>query len=260
MLSEDEYNLLSKTQHDNPDLYALFEKIIGSYSGSLNHLTHEFRNIITLINSNCQLMQFKNPDFNSDTVWTMLNEDVVCMTTMISEISNLCENSKLEIETFEGYSYFNNLCVDFRDTFNSKNFSFTYSITKHIPSCSFDTIKIWQALYYVLNFIFSCNSDDICVNLRISFSKDIIKIVIKDNNKHYKQNKNDNIFTAFYRSPAFEGTRTSLCFAKKIFLLHNGSITHRNLKDSGNEFVITLPCVYKENVRSQTSDLTFLMF
>ena len=51
MLSEDEYNLLSKTQHDNPDLYALFEKIIGSYSGSLNHLTHEFRNIITLINA-----------------------------------------------------------------------------------------------------------------------------------------------------------------------------------------------------------------
>lgn len=260
MLSKDDYELLAKIQSDDPKLYKLFLDMVSSYSNSFSLFAHEFRNIITLINSNCQLIQFQNPEISSIDTWDTLQSDIANISTMISEVSKLCENIKLETEILDGYTFFQNLCTDFCDTFNKHNCILNTYISKRLKTCIFDPIKIWQALYYVLNYIFSHTSNEIVVNLKVTYSNNIVKITITDNNINYAKNNNDNLFIPTFNSSSPSNKRTPLCFAKKIFILHNGSITHKNKTTCGNEFIIKLPTSCDENTKIQTSDQAFLMF
>lgn len=260
MLSKDDYELLTKIQSDDPRLYKLFFNMVLSYSNSFSLFAHEFRNLVTLINSNCQLIQFQNPDVLSIDTWDTLQSDISNMSVMLSEVSRLCDAIKLETEALDGYTFFKNLCTDFCDTFNTNHNLLTTYISKQITTCTFDPVKIWQAFYYVLNYIFSHTSNEIVVSLKIILHNNHIKITIIDNNINYAKNSSDNLFIPTFNTSTPSNLRTPLCIAKKIILAHNGSITHKNRNNIGNEFVVKLPTTLDENIKNQTSSQAFLMF
>ena len=81
------------------------------------------------------------------------------------------------------------------------------------------------------------------IDIKAERKKEKIIITICDNGKGFPEEELKNIFKKFYRIPGTKagGTGLGLSIAKGFIEAHGGSITAKNNKAGGAEFIILLP-------------------
>lgn len=107
----------------------------------------------------------------------------------------------------------------------------------------FDFALLEQAIVNILLNSFNYTPPDSKIIISVFKSNDGVTINISDNGPGFPDDAVPNLFKKFYRAPGTRsgGTGLGLSIARGFIETHNGTITARNKKDGGAEFIIFLP-------------------
>lgn len=120
---------------------------------------------------------------------------------------------------------------------------FNFHIEENIGLCNFDYPLLEQALINIIHNCIMYTPAEGKIDINAERKEDKIIITISDNGKGFPKEELNNIFKKFYRIPGTKagGTGLGLSIAKGFIEAHEGTITAKNNKSGGAEFIVLLP-------------------
>ena len=210
----------------------------GFYMNALNyqHIFHEIKNTVTLINSSAQLLDIKCPQLNTEPYWDNIRHEITYLKNMILEISQAGSTEQLQKEFLDLNCLLENVCRFTKDTY--PEIKWKLKLCKQLPLVYADKIKIKQA---VLNLIKnSAEAESKHIAIKTQSDDNFVKIVLTDCGGGIPLELEDKIFDLFTTSKE-QGTGLGLCIAKQIVESHDGTLLLDNRPGDGCTFTISLP-------------------
>lgn len=165
--------------------------------------------------------------------------------TELFELSKL-DNPKfnLKLEKVELSEYLRNYCISIIPQLEYKSFKYDFDIEDNEMFALIDKSNFRRVFD---NLVFNClkyNESQTTLKISLNEENDKIEIIIDDDGVGLPKEIKDNIFKPFSKSTNQEDETSvsglGLSIAKKITLLHKGSLEYIDKTDSGSQFKITL--------------------
>lgn len=179
---------------------------------------HEF---INFASSNARYMHTLVQDILEFSKISKVHEqnDIVNLNDMLPEvINNLLE-----------YINENNATINFED----------------LPTIKVNKVQIKQLFQNLIeNGVKYNENENPTINIRMSKSKNVLKITFEDNGIGVSENFHEQIFDMFKRlhnNTVYQGTGIGLAICKKIMELHNGDIKISSNENHGSTFTLEFP-------------------
>lgn len=200
------------------------------------HVFHEIKNTITLINSSAQLLNTKCPQLNTEPYWDNMKHEISYLKNMILEISQAGSAEQLQKQIFDINVLLKDICRFMKDSYS--DLEWNLQLSEQLPYIYADNTKLKQAILNLLKN--SAEADSEYITITTQSSNNYIKITIADCGGGIPPTMEDKVFDLFTTSKE-QGTGLGLAIAKQIIEFHNGRLLLDNHPGEGCTFTITLP-------------------
>ena len=112
------------------------------------HIFHEIKNTVTLINSSAQLLNTKCPQLETEPYWNNIKHEITYLKNMVLEISQSGSTEQLQKEFLDVNSLLEDICRLMKDTYS--DLQWNLQLDQHLPFINADHIKLKQAILNLL--------------------------------------------------------------------------------------------------------------
>lgn len=223
----------------------LNDKSLFDHTQLVSHISHDLRNILTLIDSSLQLMERNHPEVVDYKFWPETKNDIKYMKTYLLALSYFNKSGLLSLSKFDLKKMLRELRKEYLLTFPEKNLSIILDLNKDVEDIVGDPIKLdYVFRNIILNSIEACEVKDTYGEIKIILEKVDSGILIKisDNGQGIPIECINDIFTPFSTSKKEHvGLGLSSCF--QIINGHNGTIEVESTPTIGSTVTIKLPSI-----------------
>lgn len=202
------------------------------------HIFHEIKNTVTLINSSIQLLDKKCPALQKEAYWENIKSETTYLKKMILDISTAGNANQLKKEPIEINAIIHNLCQSMKDTY--PNVHWTLHLTEYHPIINADRTKLRQAILNLMKNSAEAQNGTGSVTVKTFIDGSDAQISITDHGGGIPAELKDTVFDLFTTSKK-HGTGLGLTITKHIIESHNGFLTLDNQPGAGCTFTIHLP-------------------
>ena len=107
------------------------------------HIFHEIKNTVTLINSSAQLLNTKCPQLDTEPYWNNIKHEITYLKNMVLEISQSGSTEQLQKEFLDVNSLLEDICRLMKDTYS--DLQWNLQLDQHLPFINADHIKLKPA-------------------------------------------------------------------------------------------------------------------
>jgi signal transduction histidine kinase len=212
-----------------------------NYSMILRNISHEFGNILTLINSSLQIIESSHPEVRAYKYWNSTMSDVHYMKDLVNELISFNNSSRLNINKIDINILIENILESFSLEKKYENISFYSSVPDSQTIILYaDYVKLKQALINLVKNACESLEEKGKINITVKKYEDYITIAISDNGCGIGEDILENIFVPMFTSK-INGSGLGLAITKKIINAHNGKLEVSTKVGEGSTFTITLP-------------------
>ncbi len=219
------------------------------YKTLFNSISHEFRTpISTIMGMSENLLSSRPDERNPGSEKTNLREIHVAAERLNRLVANLLDMTRLESGMIQPKLDW----CDVRDMISQSLRGLEREVAQHVmsikveddvPLLKLDFILIEQALTNLIHNAVLYTPKGTEIVIRCYLEKNKCALSVSDNGPGLPEGDDDKIFQKFYRAAGTMtgGTGLGLTIARGFVEAHHGTITARNLKPHGAEFIIWLP-------------------
>lgn len=200
------------------------------------HIFHEIKNTVTLINSSAQLLNAKCPQLNAEPYWDNIKHEITYLKNMILEISQAGNTEQLQKEILDINSLLEDICRAMKDTYS--DLEWKLQLCDHLPRIYGDSIKLKQAILNLLKN--SAEADSEYITIATQSKDNTVQLTITDCGGGIPASLEDKVFDLFTTSKE-QGTGLGLSIARQIIESHSGTLLLDNRPGKGCTFTINLP-------------------
>ncbi len=218
------------------------------YKTLFDSVSHELKTPITTILGAVTSLKDEKIIANKSALNRLLNETKIAAERLKRLVENLLDITRLEsgnlILKKDWHSIndlFNLLLTKIRAGGCSQNIFI--NINEDAGILFFDYTLIEQALINIIHNSMEYTPPESTIEINVKKTTEGLAIIISDSGNGFPENELKNLFKKFYRLPGTKvgGTGLGLSIAKGFIEAHGGTITARNRKPNGAEFIILLP-------------------
>lgn len=202
------------------------------------HIFHEIKNTVTLINSSIQLMDKKCPTLQTEPYWENIKSETAYLKKMVLEISTAGNTDQLQIEPVDINAIINKLCQCMKDTF--PKLQWDLRLCGQNPIVNADSTKLRQAILNLMKNSAEAQNGFGTVTIHTRTEDSRVLISITDHGGGIPEKLKDTVFDLFTTSKQ-HGTGLGLAITKHIVECHHGFLELVNHPASGCTFTICLP-------------------
>lgn len=215
-------------------------KLEQNYSMILKKISHEFGNILTLINSSLQIIESSHPEVRSYKYWNSTMSDVHYMKDLVNELVCFNNSAKLNLNKININLIIENIIESFSLEKIYENINFHVDLPQNQVIVIADFVKIKQALINLIKNACEAieSKGDIYITIKqLDYN---ISIIIHDTGCGIEEKIIDDIFLPMFTSKK-NGCGLGLAITKKIITSHSGSIKVTSKLGEGATFTIEIP-------------------
>lgn len=216
--------------------YISYRGVIIMNSLDYQHIFHEIKNTVTLINSSAQLLNTKCPQLDTEPYWNNMKHEITYLKNMVLEISQSGSTEQLQKEFLDVNSLLEDICRLMKDTYS--DLQWNLQLDQHLPFINADHIKLKQAILNLLKNSAEAESKYITITTKTENTG--IQLIITDCGGGIPLALEDKVFKLFTTSKE-HGTGLGLAIARQIIESHQGTLILNNHPGEGCTFTITLP-------------------
>lgn len=215
-------------------------KLEQNYSMILKKISHEFGNILTLINSSLQIIESSHPEVRSYKYWNSTMSDVHYMKDLVNELICFNNSAKLNLKKFNLNLLLENIIESFSLEASYSNITFRTQLPNEQTFILGDFVKLKQALINLVKNACEAIDDTGFIEIVVKQYPGTVTIAIKDSGCGIDNEIIDDIFIPMFTSKK-NGCGLGLAITKKIITSHNGTIEVSSELGRGSTFTIILP-------------------
>lgn len=200
------------------------------------HIFHEIKNTVTLINSSAQLLNAKCPQLDTEPYWDNIKHEITYLKNMVLEISQSGNTDQLQKESLDLNSLLKDLCRLMKDAYS--DLQWNLQLDQQLPYVLADHIKLKQAILNLLKN--SAEAESGYITITTKNENQSIRLAITDSGGGIPLALEDKVFDLFTTSKE-HGTGLGLAIARQIIESHQGTLILSNHPGEGCTFTITLP-------------------
>lgn len=206
------------------------------------HIFHEIKNTVTLINSSAQLLNTKCPHLHTEPYWDNIRHEITYLKNIVLDLSQAGGTEQLKKEPVD----LNRLLIDIsrfvKDAY--PNLQWNLHLCKHLPVIQADSIKFRQAILNLLKN--SAESGSASITIHTQHEDPFVRITITDCGGGIPLELEDKVFDLFTTSKE-NGTGLGLPITRQIVEAHGGTLLLDNRPGDGCTFTICLCTAHQSN-------------
>jgi PAS domain S-box-containing protein len=211
-------------------------------------VAHEINNPLEIIYNYINYLRFHlNKKPLHETI-DNLEEEITCIKQIVSNLISFSDSNKRIDEEFDLNDLIKNILNLIKYNAKDKNINISFSESKNCLKLKANKNEIKQVLLNLLKNSFEEMSGGgsifIATGTTTVDNSKLINIIIEDTGRGINDNNPNNIFLPFYSTKKGRGNNLGLGLSVSYGIIkkYNGDISVTNLKSSGCEFTISLPC------------------
>lgn len=206
------------------------------------HIFHEIKNTVTLINSSAQLLNTKCPNLHTEPYWDNIRHEITYLKNMVLDLSQAGGTDQLQKEPVDLNPLLSNICRFVKDAY--PNPQWNLQLCKHLPLIQADSIKLRQAILNLLKN--SAESGSARITICTQSDDSFVQITITDCGGGIPLELEDKVFDLFTTSKE-NGTGLGLPITKQIVEAHGGTLRLDNRPGDGCTFTVRLRAADKND-------------
>jgi len=218
------------------------------YKTLFDSISHELKTPITTILGAATSLKDEKIIKNQSVFFRLIDEANIAAERLKRLVENLLDITRLEsgiLKLKKEWHSINDLINSALNKIKaeSSNHKINCLIDENIGLLQFDYPLLEQALINIIHNCIMYTPADGKIGISAERKEENIIITVLDNGKGFPEEELINIFKKFYRIPGTKagGTGLGLSIAKGFIEAHGGTITAKNNKSGGAEFIILLP-------------------
>ncbi|NLZ81067.1 MAG: HAMP domain-containing histidine kinase [Clostridiales bacterium] len=223
----------------------LKDKNLQEQTQLVSQISHDLRNILTLIDSSLQLMESNHPEVADYKYWPETKKDIKYMKTYLIALSNYNKSGVLSLTTFDLRRMLTELHQELSFTLLEKNISITLDLNQDIQYIIGDPMKLNHVIKNIIsNSLEACEATDTYGRIRVILEKTESGILLKisDNGQGILPEFINDAFSPFSTSKK-EHVGLGLSTCQRIIQAHNGTIEIESNLSEGTTVIINLPFI-----------------
>jgi signal transduction histidine kinase len=237
------------TQYINQILLQAKLSLIGQMAGSI---IHDFKNPITVIQMQAEMLMCKRNDKEIRTVCTSIIQNVDRMTSMANDLMDFAHGkTTVDAHPTKPGPWIADLAEMLKPMLESNHVSFQQELLTDL-SLTIDVHKMTRVLYNLATNAIQAMPSGGSLTIRIEHQDDEFHIDIVDTGPGIPEQIRDRLFDMFVTYGKANGTGLGTAIAKKTVEEHGGKISFITRSGIGTTFHIQLPVVVR--VVDVTSD------
>jgi two-component system, OmpR family, phosphate regulon sensor histidine kinase PhoR len=222
------------------------ERLIADHQILIDTISHDIKTPLTNITLALDMIGDSTSEpGDTATAIEIIGRSAKRIQSMIEELNNLPDESSIETANAELLS-FENILEDACIALTTQLSDAKATIKKDIqaPEISFSRRKLRSVVYNLISNAVKYRSPERVCEILISTSETVneVEIAVKDNSIGIDQDKQDAIFTKYYRIQSnVEGTGVGLYLIREIVHNAGGTISVESMPGDGSVFTVRLP-------------------
>lgn len=218
------------------------------YKTLFDSVSHELKTPITTILG--AISSFKDDKIinNQSVFYRLIDEANIAAERLKRLVENLLDITRLESGTLKLKKEWHSIAdlinsALYKIKVESADHKLNFRIEENTGLCNFDYSLLEQALINIIHNSIEYTPTNSSTEITAQREDNKIIITISDDGTGFPEEELKNIFKKFYRIPGTRtgGTGLGLSIAKGFIEAHGGTITAKNQKSGGAEFIIQLP-------------------
>lgn len=240
MWSEDLSSRVQALKRENPEAADIICEMEKNQMLFLSHISHELRNVLTLMNSSLQYLETSHQEIMMYKYWREIRKDMDYLLSFVGQMNDYNNSIRLNYERVDLYKLL-------RDTYNAclpltENTEklLTFRCQSDIPAVFADRTKLYEAFLNLIKNALEAVEIDGSVNMTLTTDDKTVRISIEDDGCGMETQQLVHIFEPFVTYKA-DGIGIGLAVVKRIIDAHEGRITVYSSVGKGTTMTITLP-------------------
>jgi signal transduction histidine kinase len=241
-----------KLQTENEHLKRLLEHSETGLQTALSAISHELRNILTLLVGSARFLEQDHPELICDKIWQSLWTDLLHMQTFLMDLSSFksLQNISLSRKLCDLNAVLQEICRDCQPLFDGTHKCLIFLCPKAPVILYADARKLAHVftnlIKNALEALSSTGTVSLCIREALPEEASLIcqrtaaAIEVKDTGTGLSKEQQEKIFEPFY-SEKSGGTGLGLSIAQAIINAHSGMITVASAAGKGTVFTVLLP-------------------
>ena len=243
---------IKKLQTENDHLKKLMEHSETGLQTALSTVSHELRNILTLLVGSARFLEQDHPELISDKSWQSLWTDLLHMQTFLMDLSSFksLQNISLSRKLCDLNAVLREICRDCQPLFDGIHKCLILLCPKAPVILYADAGKLAHVftnlIKNALEALTEAGTVSLCIREALPEEASLIcqktaaAIEVKDTGTGLSKEQQEKIFDPFY-SEKSGGTGLGLSIAQAIINAHSGVITVTSSTGKGAVFTVLLP-------------------
>lgn len=204
------------------------------------HIFHEIKNTVALINSSLQLIQKQHPEVTGFNYWDDTLSDVQNLRSIITELSTAKLAKDPECTPVKVLDFMDQIKNSTYASFEKSSVLCTFSTDPELPDIFIDSLRMKEAIINLLKNSYEAVGASGSVLVHAYLNENNVCIDISDSGCGMDADTLNRLYTPFFTSKE-NGNGLGLVITKNIIEAHNGSLSCHSIPQKGTTFTITLP-------------------
>ncbi len=165
MINKNVEKRLNELKETSPDTYNMFKDILDTYEDELSISSHEIKNILSFLNSSCQIIESHHKEIQDFEFWTEIKQGIYALIKYMERTTLYRYSTHINPEKF----CINNLLYAIPDKFDSlfpeNSCLFSFNTCKEAIYINADSENISTAILEILKNIYEYQPDNYNINI-----------------------------------------------------------------------------------------------
>ena len=241
---------LISLRNENKDLKIQLADSKTHLLTSMATITHELKNILTLVLGNIQLIERDYPDITDIPYWKSLRSDTAHMQEFLTDLSSFraLHEVKLNYQLCDMNEFLTEVCQNCRPLFDGIHKKLILTCPKQPLLLYGDRPKLYQVFANLIKNAMEALGPDGTVSVCLKdpdeplsvFSDNLVSVEVKDTGCGLTPGHEELIFKPFYTEKA-DGTGLGLPIVQNILKAHGGQLQVESEPGKGSTFTALIP-------------------
>jgi signal transduction histidine kinase/DNA-binding response OmpR family regulator len=239
------------------EMSAEINRVTKAKVNFFTNISHEFRTPLTLILAFVEdVLTTKRLNTKVRKSIELVNENAYRLLRLVNQVMDFrkIESEKMEVKASEQdmLTFVKNVMKSFEPIAIQRNIDFKLITRLQQLSLWFDMSMLDKVLFNLLSNAFKHTENGGKVEIIITKNEgeQLAIIMVEDNGKGMDEETTEHIFEPFYQAEnevnrENQGTGLGLSLSKSLMKLHNGDVFCKSAKNTGSQFIITMPLGYE---------------
>lgn len=231
---------VQELKQENPNAAEIISEMEENQTIFLSHISHELRNVLTLMNSSLQFLETSHPEIMMYKYWREVKKDYSYMLSFVNQMNDYNNSIRLDCQKVDLYKLLRDTYQACLPLTENTEKILTFRCQSDIPAIYADKTKLYEAFLNLIKNALEAIDEKGIVNVTLTTDEKTIRISIEDDGCGIETEKLVHIFEPFVTyKPG--GTGLGLPVVRRIIDAHGGHITVYSAVGKGTTMTITLP-------------------